>query len=156
MHTGIYLGGEWRQGSDNEALTVLDPSNEEIIAEVSAASEADAIAAVDCAEKAGKDWAKRAPRERAEVLRKAFELLTANSDEIAELIVRENGKCLRDARGEAAYAAEFFRWYAEEAVRNVGDLYIAPSGTKQSGIGREGAHDGMLEFLEKKYIAVAW
>ncbi len=131
MHTGIYLGGEWRQGSDNEVLAVQDPSNEEIIAEVSAASEADAIAAVDCAEQAGKDWAKRAPRERAEVLRKAFELLTANSDEIAELIVRENGKCLRDARGETAYAAEFFRWYAEEAVRNVGDLYIAPSGANR-------------------------
>ncbi|MFB3077607.1 MAG: aldehyde dehydrogenase family protein, partial [Lysobacterales bacterium] len=131
MHTGIYLGGEWRQGSDNEVLAVQDPSNEEIIAEVSAASEADAIAAVDCAEQAGKDWAKRAPRERAEILRKAFELLTANSDEIAELIVRENGKCLRDARGETAYAAEFFRWYAEEAVRNVGDLYIAPSGANR-------------------------
>ncbi|MCH8057544.1 MAG: NAD-dependent succinate-semialdehyde dehydrogenase [Proteobacteria bacterium] len=131
MHTGIYLGGEWRQGSDNEVLAVQDPSNEEIIAEVSAASEADAIAAVDCAEQAGKDWAKRAPRERAEVLRKAFELLIANSDEIAELIVRENGKCLRDARGETAYAAEFFRWYAEEAVRNVGDLYIAPSGANR-------------------------
>ncbi len=131
MHTGLYLGGEWRQGSDHEVLAVLDPSNEEVIAEVAAASEADAIEAVDCAAQAGQEWAKRAPRERAEILRKAFELLTANSDEIAELIVRENGKCLRDARGETAYAAEFFRWYAEEAVRNTGDVYVAPSGANR-------------------------
>jgi succinate-semialdehyde dehydrogenase/glutarate-semialdehyde dehydrogenase len=127
----LYIGGEWRQGSGKDVLAVLDPATEEIIAEVASATEEDAIAAVDCAEHAGKEWARRAPRERAEVLRKAFELLSARSETIAELIVRENGKCLRDARGEAAYAAEFFRWYSEEAVRNLGELYIAPSGANR-------------------------
>ncbi len=131
MHTGLYLGGEWRHGSGKDVLPVFDPSNEETIAEVAAATEADAIAAVDCAEQAGKKWARRAPRERAEVLRKAFDLMSARSDAIAELIVRENGKCLRDAYGEAAYAAEFFRWYSEEAVRNLGDLSIAPGGANR-------------------------
>lgn len=71
IHTGLYLGGEWRQGSEQEVLRVVDPSNEETIAEVASASVADAIEAVDCAEQAGKEWAKRAPRERAEILRKA-------------------------------------------------------------------------------------
>jgi len=131
MHTGLYIGGEWRRGSGNDVLPVLDPSSEETIAEVASATEADAIAAVDCAEQAGKEWARRAPRERAEVLRKAFELMSARSEAVAELIVRENGKCLRDARGEAAYAAEFFRWYSEEAVRNLGDLSMAPGGANR-------------------------
>ncbi len=129
--TDLYLGGEWCSGSENDAIAVIDPATEDTITEVAAASEADAIAAVDCAEQAGKSWAKRAPRERAEILRKAFEIMSARIDEVAEMIVRENGKCLRDAQGEAGYAAEFFRWYSEEAVRNIGEVSIAPGGVNR-------------------------
>ncbi|MGH9192290.1 MAG: NAD-dependent succinate-semialdehyde dehydrogenase, partial [Acidimicrobiales bacterium] len=77
---------------------------------------------------AGPAWAARAPRERGEILRNAFVLMSERVDALAELIVRENGKALRDARGEVTYAAEFFRWYAEEAVRNEGTLATSPSG----------------------------
>ncbi|NUR07356.1 MAG: NAD-dependent succinate-semialdehyde dehydrogenase, partial [Nocardioidaceae bacterium] len=82
-------------------------------------------------------WARTAPRERAEVLRRAFELMTARADELAHLISLENGKALRDARGEVAYAAEFFRWYAEEAVRASGELTTAPSGANRIMVVRQ-------------------
>src|SRR5215468_600259 len=76
-------------------------------------------------------WAATAPRQRAECLRRAFELMTANAESLARLMVAENGKALRDARAEAAYSAEFFRWYAEEAVRMEGVLMNAPSGANK-------------------------
>jgi succinate-semialdehyde dehydrogenase/glutarate-semialdehyde dehydrogenase len=92
---------------------------------------ADARAAVDAAAAAAPAWAATAPRERAEILREAFERMVARSEEIARLIVRENGKALADARAETAYAAEFFRWYSEEAVRGLGHYGISPSGTNR-------------------------
>ena len=131
MKTDLFLGGKWSAGSDNDAIAVIDPATEDTITEVAVASEADAINAVEAAHEAGRAWAKRAPRDRAEILRKAFEIMIAHQDEVAEMIVRENGKCLRDARGEAGYAAEFFRWYSEEAVRNIGELSISPAGVNR-------------------------
>ena len=86
------------------------------------------MAAVDAADAAAAAWAATAPRERAEILRRAFELMTARGGELARLISLENGKALTDAAGEVAYAAEFFRWYAEEAVRAAGTVMTAPSG----------------------------
>ena len=91
----------------------------------------DGIAAVDAAEAAAADWAARAPRERAEILRRAFDLMTARTDEVAHLIVREMGKPLPEARGETAYAAEFLRWFSEEAVRANGEFAIAPGGANR-------------------------
>ncbi|HEX9999982.1 MAG TPA: NAD-dependent succinate-semialdehyde dehydrogenase, partial [Actinoplanes sp.] len=91
----------------------------------------DALAAVDAAEAAAAGWAATAPRERAEILRKAFELMTERAGELAELVSRENGKALVDAKGEVTYAAEFFRWFAEEAVRGDGMLTTAPSGANK-------------------------
>ena len=88
----------------------------------------DAIAAVDAADAAAAGWAATAPRARAEILRSAFELMTARKDELARLISLENGKALTDAAGEVAYAAEFFRWYSEEAVRAEGTVMTAPAG----------------------------
>ena len=98
-----------------------------MIASVASASVEDARAAVDAAEAAFGEWAARKPRERGEILRKAFEVLTREGERFARLITLENGKSLADARGELAYSAEFFRWYAEEAVRNVGEVSRAPS-----------------------------
>ena len=91
----------------------------------------DAIAAVDAADAAAADWAATAPRQRAEILRRAFELMTARKGDLARLISLENGKALTDAAGEVAYAAEFFRWYSEEAVRAEGTVMTAPSGANR-------------------------
>ena len=131
VKTGLYIDGQWRRAADGDEIAVVDPASEAVIADVASASVADALAAVDAADRAGRLWARRSPRERAEILRKAFELMTARAEVFARLITRENGKALKDARGEVAYAAEFFRWYAEEAVRNIGDLYTAPSGANR-------------------------
>ncbi|MGI9584563.1 MAG: NAD-dependent succinate-semialdehyde dehydrogenase [Acidimicrobiia bacterium] len=123
-----FIGGQWRASSDGTTFDVEDPATGRMIASVSSASIDDGLAAVEAAHDALATWAKTAPRERGEVLRRAFELMTDRADEIAELIVRENGKALSDARGETTYAAEFFRWYAEEAVRGGGSVATAPSG----------------------------
>ncbi len=124
--TGLLIGGEWSKGSGS--FQVLDPATEEPLAEVADANVADALDAVTAAQDALAGWATTAPRKRAEILRKAFELMTERSEQFARLMSAENGKSLRDARGEAAYAAEFFRWYAEEAVRIEGTLMRSPSG----------------------------
>ena len=125
--TELFIGGEWRPASDGARLDVIDPATENKIASVASASVEDARAAVDAASEAGSAWAGRKPRERAEILRKAFELMGQNSERLARLMTLENGKALSDARAEVAYAAEFFRWYAEEAVRNVGEFSRAPA-----------------------------
>ncbi|MFC9362268.1 NAD-dependent succinate-semialdehyde dehydrogenase [Rhodococcus sp. NPDC057014] len=129
--TQLFIGGQWRDASDASTFDVLDPATGETLATVASASEDDARAAVDAATDAGADWAATAPRVRAEILQRAYELMTSRSDEIAELIVRENGKAWADAAGEVKYAAEFFRWYAEEAVRVSGHLQTSPQGDKR-------------------------
>src|SRR5215469_16245851 len=129
--TGLLIGGEWNAGRDGASFEVLDPATEEPLAEVADATPADALDAITAAQEAMPAWAKTPPRQRAEVLRKAFELMTARAEQFARLMSAENGKSLRDARAEAAYAAEFFRWYAEEAVRIEGTLMRAPSGANR-------------------------
>jgi len=131
MRTELFIGGKWRPASDGGTFPVIDPATEETIAEVASATVDDVLEAVEVAEAAGKEWAKRAPRERAEILRRAWRLLGERQDEITEYIIRENGKAMLDARGETAYALEFFRWYAEETVRNYGEILTAPSGDKR-------------------------
>jgi succinate-semialdehyde dehydrogenase/glutarate-semialdehyde dehydrogenase len=127
--TGQLIGGEWLKGS--ATFPVLDPATEEPLAEVADGTVADALDAVSAAHAALPGWAATPPRQRAEVLRKAFELMIARQEHFARLMSAENGKSLRDARGEAAYAAEFFRWYAEEAVRIEGTFMRAPSGANR-------------------------
>lgn len=129
MQTQLFIGGEWRPGRQNHQAAVIDPATGEPIANVELAEVEDALDAVEAAHEAGKAWAATPARQRAEVLRRAFEIMTDHRDEIADLIVRENGKCLRDALSEADYAAEFFRWYAEEAVRILGSVSHSPAGT---------------------------
>jgi succinate-semialdehyde dehydrogenase/glutarate-semialdehyde dehydrogenase len=125
--TDLYLGGKWRKSSDNQRFDVIDPATEKTVASVASASVEDARAAVDAASTAMEGWAAKKPRERAEVLRKAFELIIRDTERFAKLMTIENGKALPDSRAEVAYAAEFFRWYAEEAVRNIGEVSRAPS-----------------------------
>lgn len=126
--TRLFIGGEWRDGSSSQTFAVVDPSTEAVVAEVADGQPQDAMAAVDAAAAAARGWAATPPRVRAEILRRAFELMTRRLDDFALLIAIENGKSLADARGEAAYAAEFFRWYAEEAVRVIGEVGMAPAG----------------------------
>jgi succinate-semialdehyde dehydrogenase/glutarate-semialdehyde dehydrogenase len=125
--TDLYIGGKWRAASDSSRFDVIDPATEKTITSVASATVDDARAAVDAASDAFADWAARKPRERAEILRKAYELIVKDAERFAKLITLENGKALGDSRGEVLYSAEFFRWYAEEAVRNIGELSRAPS-----------------------------
>ena len=125
--TDLWIGGKWRKSSDNQRFDVIDPATERTVASVASATVDDAIAAIDAAEAAFPAWAAKKPRERAEILRKAFELIMRDAERLAKLITVENGKALPDSRGEVAYAAEFFRWNAEEAVRNLGQMSVAPS-----------------------------
>ncbi len=129
MHTQLYIDGQWVDGVSKVA--VHDPSDGSVIAEVSLAGDAHCEAAIAAADTAAVSWAKTAPRYRSEILRKAFEIMTSEIEAIATLISRENGKAMPDARGEAAYAAEFFRWFAEETVRTPGDFRKSPSGDKR-------------------------
>ena len=129
MHTQLYIDGQWVDGVSKVA--VHDPSDGSVIAEVSLAGDAHCEAAIAAADTAAVSWAKTAPRYRSEILRKAFEIMASEIEAIATLISRENGKAMPDARGEAAYAAEFFRWFAEETVRTPGDFRKSPSGDKR-------------------------
>ncbi|NDV00061.1 NAD-dependent succinate-semialdehyde dehydrogenase [Pseudoroseicyclus tamaricis] len=122
---GLYIGGEWRAGG---GIPVTDPSTGETLAEVADAGEAEAASAVEAAAAAAPGWRKTPPRQRSEILRRWFTLMTEHAEELALLISLENGKALPDARGEVAYAAEFFRWYAEEATRIGGEFRHTPSG----------------------------
>lgn len=129
MRTQLYIDGQWVDG--NGTMDVIDPSDGSVIAKVATAGDAEIEAALAAADRAASSWAKTAPRVRGEILRKAFELMSAEADYLAELISKENGKALPDAKGEVAYAAEFFRWFSEEAVRISGDFRMAPSGDKR-------------------------
>jgi succinate-semialdehyde dehydrogenase/glutarate-semialdehyde dehydrogenase len=126
--TDLFIGGRWRPAADGAVMDVYDPATAEVLTRVADGGVADGIAAVDAAAQAGPAWAATPPRQRAETLRRAFTLMTERAEAFARLITLENGKALRDARGEVAYAAEFFRWYAEEAVRALGELVTAPAG----------------------------
>ncbi|MGH8880074.1 MAG: NAD-dependent succinate-semialdehyde dehydrogenase [Stackebrandtia sp.] len=131
MSTELYLGGKWLPSSDGSRIPVVDPSTGVQFADVANGTVRDGLDAVSAADTALPVWAASAPRERGEILRRAYELMTARTGQLAELIVRENGKALDDARAEIRYAAEFFRWYSEEAVRALGTVQLAPSGANQ-------------------------
>ena len=129
--THLLIGGEWRESSDGSRITVLDPSTADSLATVASGTEADALAAVDAAAAAQGAWAATSPRERSDILMRAFALMIERRDALAELVVQEMGKALSEAAGEVTYAAEFFRWYAGEAVRNLGSISVAPAGDKR-------------------------
>jgi succinate-semialdehyde dehydrogenase/glutarate-semialdehyde dehydrogenase len=129
LKTQLYIDGKWVNGSST--LAVTDPSDESIIANVQVSSDKECADAVNAADRAFKSWAKTAPRVRGEILRKAFEIMVAEADRLAEIVSRENGKVLTDAKGEILYAAEFFRWFSEEAVRINGEYRTSPSGDKK-------------------------
>jgi succinate-semialdehyde dehydrogenase / glutarate-semialdehyde dehydrogenase len=123
----LYIAGDWRDG-EKGTLSVEDPSTGESVAEVANASAADAKAALDAAVAAGPGWAQHPPRERGEILRRAFEAIIARADELALLMTLEMGKPLAESKAEITYGAEFLRWFSEEAVRIEGRYGTAPNG----------------------------
>jgi len=126
--TGLFIGGAWRDSGDGATIKVEDPATGEVLTEVADASVADGRAALDAAVAAQPGWAATAPRERGEILRSAFEAVSARAEDFALLMTLEMGKPLAESRGEVVYGAEFFRWFAEEAVRIAGRWSTAPNG----------------------------
>ena len=131
MQTQLLIDGQWRDGAAGDRFDVEDPATAQVIASVAAGTTDDATDACAAASSAQRAWAATPPRERAEVLRRCWQVLVDHADELARLITLEHGKPLADARGEIAYAAEFFRWNSEEAVRIRGSLGLAPSGANR-------------------------
>ncbi len=130
-HDRLLIGGDWQDASDGATIDVLDPSSGEPVATIPSGSASDAMAAVEAAAAVADEWAATSPRHRSDILRRSYELMTERLDDLAALIVLEMGKTFAESKGEIAYAAEFFRWYSEEAVRNIGSLSIAPNGDKR-------------------------
>jgi len=125
---GLFVGGEWREASGGRTLAVEDPSTGEALCEVADATPEDARAALDAAVAAQAEWAGHAPRERGEILRRAFEAIVARADELALLMTLEMGKPVAESKAEVVYAAEFLRWFSEEAVRIEGRYATATNG----------------------------
>ena len=125
--TGLWIGGEERQGSST--FDVLNPATDEVLISIANATPEDGIAALDAAAGVQKEWAATPPRERGEILRSVFEAITERAEEFATLMTLEMGKVLAESMGEVKYGAEFFRWFAEEAVRIDGRYTRSPAGT---------------------------
>ena len=126
--TQLFIGGEWRDASGGSTLDVEDPSTGEAIASVADATPDDAKAALDAACAVQDEWATHPPRERGEILRRAFEAMVANADDLALVMTLEMGKPLAESKAEITYAAEFLRWFSEEAVRIEGRFATVPNG----------------------------
>ena len=124
----LFIGGEWRDAEGGATLPVEDPSTGETLTEVADGTPEDAKAALTAAAETQAEWAKHPPRERGEILRRAYEQLNARADELALLMTLEMGKPLAESKAEITYASEFFRWFAEEAVRIDGRFSVAPNG----------------------------
>ncbi|SEE79340.1 succinate-semialdehyde dehydrogenase / glutarate-semialdehyde dehydrogenase [Streptomyces sp. 3213] len=129
--TDLFIDGTWRKAANAGTFQVEDPATQQVIAEVADADVEDAKAAAAAAAAALPAWSRRPPRERAEILRRAYELVIGAKEQLAALITAENGKARADAEAEVVYAAEFFRWYSEEAVRIDGHLSLSPAGDKR-------------------------
>ena len=128
VHPQLFIGGEWRDAEGGKTFAVEDPSTGRTLVEVADASVADGKAALDAAVATQAEWAATPPRDRGEILRSAFEIITERADELALLMTLEMGKPIKEAKAEIAYGSEFFRWFSEEAVRIAGRYSVAPNG----------------------------
>jgi succinate-semialdehyde dehydrogenase/glutarate-semialdehyde dehydrogenase len=127
-HRLLFIGGSWREANCGATFAVRDPADGSVITEVADGDVNEAVDALDAAVAVQDEWARTAPRERGEILRRAFEAITARADDFAELMSLEMGKTVKEAKGEVAYGAEFFRWFSEEAVRIHGRWMQNPAG----------------------------
>jgi succinate-semialdehyde dehydrogenase/glutarate-semialdehyde dehydrogenase len=126
--TGLLVNGEWRDATGGKKFAVEDPATGRTLLEIADGTSEDAVAALDAADAVQASWARTAPRERAEILRRAFELVTERAEDFALLMTLEMGKPLAESRGEVTYGAEFLRWFSEEAVRDYGRYLTTPEG----------------------------
>ena len=126
--TGLLIDGEWRDATSGARFDVEDPSDGSVIARVADATPEDGAAALEAAHRAQSTWSRTAPRERGEILRRGFELVTERAELFATVMTLEMGKPLAESRNEVAYAAEFLRWFSEEAPRVAGRFSVAPDG----------------------------
>jgi succinate-semialdehyde dehydrogenase/glutarate-semialdehyde dehydrogenase len=124
----LLIAGAWRPAASGKTVAVEDPATGRVLTEVPDGDAGDALAALDAAHAAQTGWAATPPRDRGEILRRSFEALTAKADDLALLMTLEMGKPVAESKAEIAYAAEFFRWYSEEAVRISGGYNVAPAG----------------------------
>src|SRR3954453_14744439 len=128
---GLFIGGTWREAEGGQTFAVHDPADGSVLARVADGTVNDAMGAVDAAAAAQADWARTAPRDRGEILRRAFEIINRRADDLAELMSLEMGKPVAEAKGEVTYGNEFFRWFSEEAVRIHGRWMQNPAGTSR-------------------------
>ena len=128
----LMLGGVWVDSSDGETMPVFDPATGLLLAEIASASAADGLEAMNIAAANQESWSKTAPRVRGEILRKAFEIVTARASDFAAVMSMEMGKPYSEALGEVAYGAEFLRWFSEEAVRVSGRLHNDSQGRRSN------------------------
>jgi succinate-semialdehyde dehydrogenase / glutarate-semialdehyde dehydrogenase len=131
VRTDLFIGGTWRPASGGRTLAVDDPATGDVLSEVADASVEDGRAALDAAVAAQASWAATPPRDRGEILRRAFEMITARADDLALLMTLEMGKPVKESTAEITYAAEFFRWFSEESVRISGRWSVAPNGASR-------------------------
>ncbi|HQY70401.1 MAG TPA: aldehyde dehydrogenase family protein, partial [Pseudomonadales bacterium] len=131
LRTRAFIDGQWIDADSGETLAVLNPASGETIAEVARCGQAETRRAIAAAERAQKDWARRTAKERAVLLRKLFDLMMANQEDLARILTAEQGKPLAEARGEIAYSANFVDWFAEEARRVYGDTIPAHAADKR-------------------------
>ncbi|EMY35064.1 succinate semialdehyde dehydrogenase [Arthrobacter crystallopoietes BAB-32] len=137
VSTGVFIDGEWSDSASGARFNVVNPATEEVIATVADGGPEDARRAIEAAGRVQKEWAKTAPRERSEILRRAYDLIMARQDELALVMTTEMGKPFAEAKGEVAYAAEFFRWFSEEAVRIGGDQTTTGDGKNRILVTKE-------------------
>ena len=128
LGTGIHVDGAWHDAASGATFDVVNPATGEAIATIADGGAGDATAAIEAAGRTQPEWAAVPARERAEILRRAYELIVERADEVALLMTTEMGKPLAEARGEVTYGAEFFRWFSEEACRIRGDARRSPDG----------------------------
>jgi succinate-semialdehyde dehydrogenase/glutarate-semialdehyde dehydrogenase len=137
LHTDLFIDGRWRKAAGGTTFVVENPATHEVIAEVADGGRDDALEAIEAAGRAQAKWSKSTPRERADILRRAFDLVTANADRLAAIMTAEMGKPLADAAGEVAYGAAFLQWFAEEAIRIGGDHTTSVDGATRILVSKE-------------------
>ena len=137
VSTGLFIDGQWCEAASGKRFDVINPATEEVIATVADGGAEDARRAIETAGRVQKEWARTAPRERSEILRRAYDLIMERQDELALVMTTEMGKPFSEARGEVAYAAEFFRWFSEEAVRIGGDHTTTGDGRNRILVSKE-------------------
>ncbi|MCD4850618.1 NAD-dependent succinate-semialdehyde dehydrogenase [Arthrobacter sp. AK01] len=137
VSTGLFIDGVWGESSSGARFDIINPATEQVIASVADGGPEDAQRAIEAAGRAQKKWGKTSPRERSEILRRAYDLVMARQDELALIMTSEMGKPLAEAKGEISYAAEYFRWFSEEAVRISGDLTTSGDGKTRVLVSRE-------------------